>query len=52
MLVSSSPNLTDHRRSDWLYTADLLDKLNAEEAKHESYLFLFPSPAPTTLPTK
>jgi hypothetical protein len=47
LLVGSSPNLTDHRRADWLSTADLLDNLNATEARHESLMFLFPTTSPS-----
>jgi hypothetical protein len=46
-VVTAAPSLTDHRRSDWLKTADLLDKLNADEAKHESLIFVKP---PATQP--
>ena len=46
----AAATLTPHRKSDWLVTADLLDKLNADEAKHEAVIYF--APPPTTQPVK
>lgn len=46
--------LTDHRKADWLKTAELLDQLQAAEARHRNP-FLFapaPNPLPTTAPSR
>lgn len=37
-LVTRSTTLSEHRRADWLTTADLLTQLNLKEKKHEGLL--------------
>lgn len=36
--VQNSSSLNAQRKADWLYTADALDRLNADEAKYEGLL--------------
>jgi hypothetical protein len=48
-VVSVAPGISDHRRADWLESADLTDTLNANERKHQTLIFW---PAPTTQPLK
>jgi hypothetical protein len=46
-LVQGSTTLSVHRRSDWLKWADVMDKLNADEAQYEHKTWP-PASVPTT----